>query len=474
MLGNPEIAEAHTVEFNNQYPHYAVTQSDSIRLDDGLTGDSDTRTEHSGDEMLAQLGIYRARMTKKELWNPVVMDFDRAWRRYKDDNNYLDFQDLIDKALDVHYPPFQAEIGIFDEVQDFTPVQLKLIRRWGKYMNWILMAGDDDQTLYSFTGATPEAFLNPPIDEKFKKVLRQSYRVPTKVLNLANRIVSKLSIREPKEYKPRDHDGKIYTSSATWKRPNDIVKVVKKYTLEGKSVMLLATCSYMLSPVIAQMRDAGVPFSNIYKATRGDWNPIRRKQTGNAGAYGRLCAYMEPSGVEFKGVRLWTPQQLEAWTDPIKVDGNFNKGAKKILKEMCKTKDLSPESILGIMLEALTDEAFDNALSNDIEWFLSQITPAKQKSYEFPGRVFKEYGTDGPEMASLCTVGTIHSVKGAECDCVILFPDLSLRGAQHYAERRGEQFEQILRQFYVAVTRTKDTLILCQGVSRGMFFNDYN
>ena len=66
-----------------------------------------------------------------------------------------------------------------------------------------------------------------------------------------------------------------------------------------------------------------------------------------------------------------------------------------------------------------------------------------------------------------------NSVKGAEADVVIVFPDISLRGAQHYAMRQGEQFEQILRQFYVAVTRTRDILVLCQGLSRGMFFDDY-
>lgn len=140
---------------------------------------------------------------------------------------------------------------------------------------------------------------------------------------------------------------------------------------------------------------------------------------------------------------------------------------------MCKTKDLAPEVILGVMLEALTEDAFDSAVSFDLEWFLSQITPAKQKSYDFPSRIFKECGLDGPEMAKLVTVGTIHSVKGAEADVVIVFPDLSLRGAQHYCTRQGEQFEQILRQFYVAVTRTRDILVLCQGLSKGMFFDDY-
>ena len=408
MLGNPDIAESKTKDFNEQYPHFAVTQSDTVKMDDGLAPTDEGSGQNSGDDLLAQLGIYRARMVRKELWSPTVLDFHRAWEQYKRDCNLADFQDLIDRALDVHYPPFQAQIGIFDEVQDFTPVQLKLIRRWAKYMEWILMAGDDDQTLYSFTGATPEAFLNPPVGEEFKRVLRQSYRVPTKVLHLANRIIAKIRVREPKEYRPRDHDGKIFTSNATWKKPDNVIPVIKGYVSEGKRVMVLATCSYMLGPLIAQLRDRGIPFSNIYKANRGDWNPIRKRQTGNAGAYGRLCAYMAPQGAEFQGVRLWTPGQLESWTEPIRVDGNFQRGAKSKLREMCKTKELAPEVVLGAMLEALSEDAFDQAVSFDLEWFLSQITPAKQKAYDFPSRVYKECGLDGPEMAKMVTVGTVH------------------------------------------------------------------
>ena len=60
--------------------------------------------------------------------------------------------------------------------------------------------------LYSFTGATPEAFLNPPVPDENKRILRQSYRVPAKVMRLANTIVRKLSLREPKEYRPREEE----------------------------------------------------------------------------------------------------------------------------------------------------------------------------------------------------------------------------------------------------------------------------
>ena len=474
MLGSPEIAESNVGDFNTEYPHLALSKHGETILDDGIsTSENDVSGEKGGDELLGMLNIYRAKRTSKDFWLPAVLDFHYKWSAYKQENGYLDFQDLIETAIERRTQPFGATVGFFDEAQDFTPSQLHLIRTWAKYMESITFLGDDDQLLYSFTGATPEAFLNPPLPDSHKLVLSQSYRVPSKVLTLANKIISKVSVREPKEYLPRDHDGKIYSSSATWKSPASLIPIIKNHVQAGKHIMILATCSYMLAPLIMELRQAGVPFSNKYKPTRGDWNPVRRKQTGNAGAYGRLVAYMEPAGPEFQGVRLWTPAQLLSWTEHLKADGNFKRGAKKVFKEMLKTEEVSAEVILGAMIAAMEEDAFDKSMSMDLAWLLNEITPSKKKSFEFPSRIYTEYGNDGPEIASLCTIGTVHSVKGGEADCTVVFPDLSLRAAQHYVTRHGEQFDQILRQFYVAVTRTRDTLILCQGITRGMVFNDY-
>lgn len=474
LLGKPELAEVKAKEFNEEYPHFAITPSGNIKLDDGLTGpDGEEGGPGGGDELLAQMSVYRARMIPKNLWLPGVIDFARAWEHFKHQTGYLDFQDLIETAGENFFPPKNAMIGVFDEVQDFTPSQLKLIRGWAKQMHWIMMAGDDDQTLYSFTGATPDAFLNPPVPDENKRILRQSYRVPAKAMRLANNIIHKVSLREPKEYKPREEEGRIYGSDATWKKPDQLLPTIKGYLREERSVMVLATCSYILAPTIRMFRENGLPFSNVYKATRGDWNPIRAKQTGNAGAFGRYCAFLEPAGPEFQGRRLWTPHQLASWIEVIKAKGNFKKGTKKAVKELAQIKDMRAENILRFLTDHMEEDAFDAAIALDHYWFLDNLTAAKATSFEFPSKIYDAYGPEAPDVARQLTVGTIHSVKGAEADVVILFPDLSFRGAQQYAARTGEGFDQILRQFYVAVTRTRHTLILCRGVANGMFFNDY-
>ena len=131
------------------------------------------------------------------------------------------------------------------------------------------------------------------------------------------------------------------------------------------------------------------------------------------------------------------------------------------------------EDILRFLTDTMEESAFNAAIALDHYWFLDNLVAAKAASFEFPAKIYNHYGPEAPEVARQLTIGTIHSVKGAEADVVILFPDLSMRGAQQYSLRTGEGFDQILRQFYVAVTRARHTLILCRGVSQGMFFNDY-
>jgi hypothetical protein len=76
-----------------------------------------------------------------------------------------------------------------DEAQDLNRMQLSLVRKWGERANYFIVAGDDDQTIYSFTGATPEAFLDPDIPDDHKIILKQSYRVPRAVHRLAEELI---------------------------------------------------------------------------------------------------------------------------------------------------------------------------------------------------------------------------------------------------------------------------------------------
>jgi len=107
----------------------------------------------------------------------------------------------------------------------------------------------------------------------------------------------------------------------------------------------------------------------------------------------------------------------------------------------------------------------EHAVDVDLDWYMNSVLPTKQKSLEFPARVVRKRGGQALVEPPKVIVGTIHSVKGGEADTVIVFPDLSMAGWREYVGNKDGR-ELIIRMFYVAMTRTKDKLILCQPYSR--------
>ncbi len=74
-------------------------------------------------------------------------------------------------------------------------------------------------------------------------------------------------------------------------------------------------------------------------------------------------------------------------------------------------------------------------------------------------RVIDKCGKAALTAPPRLVVGTIHSVKGGESDVVYMFPDVSRSGA-YQLETRANRLE-VKRQFYVAMSRAKETLVVC-------------
>jgi superfamily I DNA/RNA helicase len=150
-LGKPPIAEAHVQQWNRDNPRVQITPvSRDRRLEgDDSNVDEDPRLK-GGDRLLQQLNCCRGRMLASNIWPAEVRDFASRWVGYKTANGLLDFADLIDTALrDLDFAPDKPAVIIADEAQDLNPMQLALIRKWGTHAEYLVLAGDDDQTIYS-------------------------------------------------------------------------------------------------------------------------------------------------------------------------------------------------------------------------------------------------------------------------------------------------------------------------------------
>lgn len=464
-MNSPEIAETHIDEFNKVHPEYELSDEYSGNMEENLV---DANFKKEADRYLAYYNIHRARMQPitQERVPPSMLGFIKAWERWKLENDYVDFTDMVSMTLKSKAPPpGGARVGIYDEVQDFNPLELALVRSWAEHQDFALLAGDDDQAIYTFTGASPDAFLYPDIPQAQKRVLSQSWRLPKKVKEFADAWIKNVSIREPKDYKPRDFEGEVLEQFSNFRMPERLIDEAERYISNGKTVMFLATCGYMLTQIKATLKGRAIPFHNPYRKTRGDWNPLGSfvKVRGRTYMRERILAFLKKDGIGTRN--YWDFPDLEAWTDIIKSKGVLTKKAKEAIEAVNESlSGVPPQGIDQFYSEIFEPQALECALRRDLDWFVESVLGSKRNQIEFPVNVYKRRGEQALLEQPKVVISTIHGVKGGEADVVFLFPDISLAGAKEY-NSSAEGRDSIIRTFYVGMTRARETLVLCQPVT---------
>lgn len=468
-LGFPELTVKHIKEWNADNRRYAILGAKVSSLDEGGGVDTEGAENSPGDKLLAQLNILRSKMVDPDKWPEDVKRFNDLWKMFKYSNNLLDFTDLIEETIAQKLPPPQGGKMMFvDEAQDLTPLQLKLVRMWGAGMKQYMLVGDDDQTIYSFTGASPDAFLKPPIDDSQKMILNQSYRVPRSVLERAMRLIKQVRFREKKEYQPRrdKHTGNIVEGSVSdypenYTSPFMLLDAIENRIDAGKSCMVLTSCAYMLTDIRKQLISRRIPFGNEYRTTRGDWNPLAKGGGSRMTPRDLLYAFLT------KGIDgdFWNVPTFLMWAKNLSVGETgliYNQGNKVIQKltKMVEKNAKGLHSCREVLGLVLTEKAIERAMQRDLKWFQETVKPKKQNPLSYPIEIYNKYkDIKVLERNPLVTIGTIHSVKGGQADVVFLYPDISV-AAEDERQLTADGEDSLRRLFYVGMTRAKEELIV--------------
>ena len=91
--------------------------------------------------------------------------------------------------------PPHLDLFIVDEAQDLTPLQWEMVFEIARCAKRVLIAGDDDQAIHRWTGVDVKRFLGA--SNNFR-VLTQSYRMPSLVHELSQKVVKRISVRREK------------------------------------------------------------------------------------------------------------------------------------------------------------------------------------------------------------------------------------------------------------------------------------
>lgn len=117
-------------------------------------------------------------------------DVVRRWERFKNKHDAYDFYEQLEAALIGGTPP--TRLVVIDEYHDATPLMAAVSERWINAAETAIVAGDPDQVVNSYAGASPRFFeeLGDRVDREMPIVrLNRSWRCPDEHFEAAARVL---------------------------------------------------------------------------------------------------------------------------------------------------------------------------------------------------------------------------------------------------------------------------------------------
>ncbi|WP_254766544.1 UvrD-helicase domain-containing protein [Salinilacihabitans rarus] len=328
----------------------------------------------------------------------------RAWRNYKGTEGKIGFADMLERVKQRSLLP-NVDYLVIDEFQDITTLQYDVYQEWKPHMKKVLIAGDDDQVVYSWQGADPALLLDEAVDEDV--ILPNSYRLPSNVLNAVNREIRHIEKRQDKDLKPRKEGGTVEAHRS----PSmlDLVRMVRRTLVDGEgTIMLLFRARYQMFQFIDEFITEGVPFTAMT-----DQRMWTDRLTQYVRAVERLDAGEDVTGLQ---ARRLADMLMDSAFGTNERDEFFDEIDER--KEDAGVDDLEE---LTIPKEVVTDYAPFMPGPASAADMVRKVTNFQKKSVQ----AYFAIGTYQGMETDRVRVGTIHSAKGREADHVFVATDLT-------------------------------------------------
>jgi DNA helicase-2/ATP-dependent DNA helicase PcrA len=182
----------------------------------------------------------------------------REYERRKSEAGAADFEDLLERAVVLfETDDAAAELArsrwrafTVDEYQDVNLLQQSLLDQWLGGRDELCAVGDDWQSIYGFTGASPSWLLGLPERFPHARVIRleQSYRSTPQVIDVANRLAAKLRTSLP--------DGPEVVIAPDV----DVPARIRELGVPLESIAVLVRTNARAADFEEQFHEAGLPF----------------------------------------------------------------------------------------------------------------------------------------------------------------------------------------------------------------------
>ncbi len=208
---------------------------------------------------------------EKEKWD--VPNFPRIYKDYNDalrGASQMDYDDQMGYALRIlrtkpevlaHYRSRFRYISV-DEAQDSSRIQNEIIRLLSQGSESLFMVGDEDQSIYGFRAAWPEAMNSFEQDYPGGRVLKleENFRSGRGIVALAQRFVEKTPYRRPKLLRPsREEDAALQLLPVMWRENQYKVLLQEAGNCRRETAVLYRNNDSAL-PLIDALEREGVPY----------------------------------------------------------------------------------------------------------------------------------------------------------------------------------------------------------------------
>jgi DNA helicase-2/ATP-dependent DNA helicase PcrA len=358
----------------------------------------------------------------------LMVSVYREYERRKASRGELDFEDVLERAVQLYESDEHACTDVreryraftVDEYQDVNLLQQRLLDLWLGTRHDLCVVGDDYQSIYGFTGASPRWLL--AVAERFPGAtivrLEENYRSTPQVLALANRLVPRLGgaekvLRASSNAGPEPVGRPFETAEEedAW-----LVAEVGQLAAAGvplEQVAILARTNARIADFEEVLHEARLPFQGSSLLARDAARRLLRllENVESADVSGRVRTLAEEAG--------WLVRPPDKLGE----------------RELTRQADLA-------RLVRLAEELDDGARS----------------CAEFVAELKRRFDPGG-ESARGVHLLTYHRAKGLEFDAVFLprleAAELPARLARTDAERAEER-----RLLYVGITRSRRWLAL--------------
>jgi DNA helicase-2/ATP-dependent DNA helicase PcrA len=355
----------------------------------------------------------------------------RGYEVEKEERGFVDFEDLLESTIRLfdEDPGALAEVrGYFnaftvDEYQDVNLLQQTLLERWLGDRDELCAVGDDYQSIYAFTGATPDYLLGLPRRFANTTVIRleDNYRSSPEVLALANRIVPSLGGAEKILRATLPGGPEPVTRSFPEREAETAFVVDRIRALQSEGVALgqiavLCRTNARLADFEEPFHEAEIPFQGAALLAR------------------------EAARQLLKQLRKHDTTEVAVTVRTLARDA----GWRERLPEKLGEREMVRQSDLGRIVRLAAE--FDDG---------------QRTSRDFIADLEERFSSRGVDRQGVHLL-TLHGAKGLEFDAVFI-PRLEEKELPIRQAKKPHEIAEERRLFYVGLTRAKRHLALSWG-----------